>query len=511
MDALTAARTLLPAWVGATLWLLPLGFGATGYLVTRLVLARALPALPAEPWTERARLLFPARQLAQRSRLLHLSGAIVLSAATLSAWATPWTAPRLLLTLAAAWAGPLLASLQLEGRLRGLALPVLVRSWLTLAVVLFGALYVIAGFSALRSATQGPLQWAVSAAGFCAAVFVGTGGSSMLGALLGVVRPARPRVRAAVERAAARLGVRCRAVLELDWAQANALAFPLLRRVAFSTAAVELLDDAELEAVAAHELGHLDEPLPLRAFRPLVLVLLAFVVFVEPYLVTASLWSAAATLVGVLLVILVVRRVARRGEQHADAYAKDDGAYARALEKISRQNLLPLVLRRPGPHGDMWDRLVAAGRTFEVPKPAPPARPPRLASLVLLAAVAGPLTAGTLVALDEGDTPADARRRLALGDPSPWTLEVLARDAATAGRHGEAVTLYRAARQLSPDEPVFSAALARSLGDAGQCSQGRAELAELERLLVASPGLVTPEVVESAAWSVEQCERNHSR
>jgi len=505
MDALAAARDLLPAWVGATLWLAPLGLGAGGYGLTRLVLSRALPALPAEPWTERARLLYPVRALAQQSRLLHLAAAIALAVATRSAWATPWTAPRLLLTLAAAWAGPQLASLQLEGRLRGLALPVLLRSWLTLAVVLFGAVYVIVGFSALRSATEGPLRWVVSAVGFVSAVFVGTGGSSLVGALRGVVRPARPRVREAVERAAARLKVRYRAVLELDWAQANALAFPLFRRVAFSTAAAELLDDAELEAVAAHELGHLDEPLALRAFRPAVVVLMAFVVFVEPYLVTASLTSTAATLAVTLLLILVVRRVARRGEQHADSYAKDDGAYARALEKISRHNLLPLVLRRPGAHGHMWDRLVAAGRTFEVPRPAPPDRPPRLASLVLLAAVVAPLTAGAMVQLDEGGTADDARRRLAVGDASAWTVEVLARDAATAGRYDEAATFYRAARQLSPDEPFFAVALAITQGNAGRCSEARATLNRADALVDAHPGRVKPEDVENAHLAVEQC------
>src|SRR6185295_17187184 len=85
--------------------------------------------------------------------------------------------------------------------------------------------------------------------------------------LLGFVRPASPRLAGLIAEAAARTSVKVHAVVELRTSVANALAFPTTGMIAFTTGALESLDDAQIVAVAAHELGHLAEPLGLRLLR----------------------------------------------------------------------------------------------------------------------------------------------------------------------------------------------------------------------------------------------------
>ena len=110
---------------------------------------------------------------------------------------------------------------------------------------------------------------------------------------------------------------------ELDWLMANALAFPLGNLLVFSTVLVEQFTGAEIEAIAHHEVGHLRESWPTKLMRPLALVVVMGLVLAAPELMTGGTLALAAAVAGLLIVIVVVRRVGRHAETAADAHAHD--------------------------------------------------------------------------------------------------------------------------------------------------------------------------------------------
>jgi Zn-dependent protease with chaperone function len=229
------------------------------------------------------------------------------------------------------------------------------------------------------------------------------GGGFHLSRALGLVRPAPPRLAAAVDRAAATAGVQPAGVHLIARAWANAYAFPLLGRIAFTPWAVEVLDDAELEAIAAHELGHLAESPRDRWLRA-----------VPGALVLPLLWAMFAggrqngalpliLLAAFVPLLMAVRRLRARGELHADRaghghHAEDAAVYARALERLYAANLTPAVLAVKRVHPHLYDRMTAAGSAPSYPRPAAPSR--RSARTGLAAALL--VTVGAIVALRVG-------------------------------------------------------------------------------------------------------------
>lgn len=503
MDELAAARALLPWWVRLAPWLYGPALGVVGYLATRLVL-RPPAESAGTPWWERARVLFPVRQLGLSVRIVILAVALVVAVGSTRVWVTtnegrfPWT-------VVWAWVGPLVAALQFEARLRGLAFKTALRSWASLGIVSFSGVYAIVLFSGL-AARDGVAGWVAGLSGVALVAWLGSGGGVMVARRLGLVHAASPKVAGAVERASVRLGIPYRDVLELDWMVANALALPLARRILFTRTAASALEDDELEAVAAHELGHVAEPFALRVFRPAIIISLAAVALIAPRFVR-SLEGLGLVFLGLVVVLVVARFAVRWAERHADAHAKDEeGVYARALEKIYALNLVPAVLRRGGAHGHLYDRLVAAGRTPDWPRPPPPPRPPLGSRLLLgltVVAVSLPMAIGITM---RPVTAEEARWALALGSDSGWTVELLARDASTDGRPDDALTLYRAARHLSPHEPFLRGALVVALYNAGHCDEAIAELSQLE-LDVTTLSLRSDEqeALEFARTAVSSC------
>jgi Zn-dependent protease with chaperone function len=503
MSAVDEAMQALPGWVSWLLWLVPLYLASSGYVLTRVFTARAAGALPDSPWTERARQSFPVRMLARMIRLLHVAVALVAVSMSASAQVGRLPAARLLTTLVFAYGGALVAALPIDARIQREKRAAVVRSWFATTVLLFAPIHALLGFWALEVASAGATRIVIGITGFTVVTLLGLGFGSSLAELTGIARPARESLQGAVNRTAARLGVRCSRILELDSVFCNAFAFPLTRKIAFTVKAAEILDDSELEAVAAHELGHLDEPLVMRAFRPLLIVVVAFTLLIAPLCWTQTLERTGITLVTMLAIILVARRIARRAEQHADSYASDNGAaYVRALEKLSRQNLMPLVSTRPGPHGHTWDRMIAAGLAPSLPRPAPPRTPSfavrfAVAFLTLLPlGLAGGLRSGHA-------TPGEARLAIALGEVTPMAFEVLARTAANEERFDEAATFYRAAVALAPPNPFYGMALVITLGNGGHCEEARRELDALEAL--ADPEDLT--IRKSAELSIARCQQ----
>ncbi len=232
------AESLLPWWVVWGPWVWGPAFALLGGGAVALMLRRTtLP--PPEPWTERARAVHPLRLLAGMARVM-----VFVAVMFQIALNVPGTEHLLrdAVTVLIAFVGTLLPAVRFEGRLAGrTALWPGVRSVLARWVLI----------SALVPVLGGPLVVAAVAPQWKLPVVVASGASLLLWSfgvnlwlarVLGLARTAGPKLRAAVERASARLNVRCRQVLELDWLAGNALAFPLTRSVVFTQPMEALLE-----------------------------------------------------------------------------------------------------------------------------------------------------------------------------------------------------------------------------------------------------------------------------
>ncbi len=458
--------SLLPWWVR---WF-PLLAGlaafpyAWGMAALALRLGRPRPAeLPAEPWHERARALFPAlsaARLAQGLLPLLLGLAVLLLRGPSSAGPAGWLGP-LFATVLGTFAGALatrsfLVSVgeqrSVRAQLRGVASFLLVQ-WLLPLIALTGA--------AAGLGLGGPERLALLGVTWVLALVAGLGGGLFLARLLGLARPARPALRAAAQAAARASGCAPRFVWELELAQANALALPWLRAVAVTPRALDRLTPEELEAVLRHELGHLKESLAIRLTRTVV------VVVVVSGLLGAPLWAPGLSyyqlvpiLLAALVGLLLVRRLALRLEHHADAELGDDhAAYARALERIYADNLVPAVVgTKLKTHPELYDRMVAAGHAPSWPRPQPPPKRRAARRVVVLAAFI-PLYAMALVRFMPGDSLAPrSALSAALSGGDAEALFGLARGWLESGRRDEGRALALAVAEVERNRYGRSAA-----------------------------------------------------
>ena len=199
-----------------------------------------------------------------------------------------------------------------------------------------------------------------------------------IGSVLGLMRPASARLASIVEKTAERTVVQPRATYESVASVANAFALPLCQKLIVTDKALAVLTDNELAVVCAHEIAHLNEPFAVIALRVAgALFFLLPVIAIRPVLGSFGPIVLALMMLVMLTLQVVVRRVARRMEVRADAaghaHQAEEGAYARALERLYEANLVPAVLsgkRRVHPH--LYDRLLAAGVTPAYPRPLPP-------------------------------------------------------------------------------------------------------------------------------------------
>ena len=93
---------------------------------------------------------------------------------------------------------------------------------------------------------------------FCAAVvvviFFLRGGGILILRALGIVKPAPQALAEMVQHLAAQMNVRGSVkVFVLEWAQVNAVAWQVYRAIGFSRALIEVMDEQEVRAVAAHD------------------------------------------------------------------------------------------------------------------------------------------------------------------------------------------------------------------------------------------------------------------
>ena len=394
--ALAFVVSLAASWAGAGVALAPLRAAAP------------------TTWFDRARLAFPARATA-RFALLLLPFTFGIFAELFTAGETslrPWLAG--MAAALAAFAATFFVRVRVERAVHGK--PVgggeMLRGMAAFWAVLFPHV-LLTGVAAAVVGDELNAWAALVLAGTALSV-----GAAMLGTgvafarLVRLARPASEKAQRAVVAASATTGVRPRGVYELDLTIANAFALPAVGSLLFTPPLVRALDDAQLAAIARHELGHVSEPRSVVAVRVLsATVLFVALVAVRPILgpgPSASepwrLLAAALTLLGALAFTrLVGKPVAQRMEERADAIAAkgvpDDGTYARALEAVYAANLVPAVMNVRGAHPHLYDRMVSAGLTPSWPRPAPPSRPRlRAAMLVCLGiTIASIATAMSLV------------------------------------------------------------------------------------------------------------------
>lgn len=470
VDALDAARASLPGWVvWGPLVVYPIVAFLWSAAVTALMAVVAgWPSPPPrdEPehaWVERARRAYPARLVVALMVLF----APVISGVTAGLFAGDllpggWSALGAVAGLAA-FIGAALVSYWLERRLwLGLEPRRFLRGMVVAWILLRGPLLIVAGANIAAADHFDARTLSILIAAGVAFVVVLLGGGTHVCRRLGAIAPADEALMAIVSRTAERVGRRPRAVWVARTLQANAWALVSSQQVVVTERARDALSEEELAAVVAHELGHLAEPRGVVLARRARMLALLPLCAVRTVVASRGLWDGLALVVVVLGVVLLTRRLSRRMEQRADAIAHEhqgqEGVYARALEKLYRANLMPVVLPKSGgTHGHLYDRLVGAGAPPPYPRPRPPATARRrLASLVLIGATfALLLSRFVLVGYAAiGHDRSSLYTAAAIGGTDRRMLEHLAEDASARGEPTAAATFLRAADSLEIGDEI---------------------------------------------------------
>lgn len=204
------------------------------------------------------------------------------------------------------------------------------------------------------------------------------GGSVAILRRLGFLRPADDALQTAARDLASAQGLPLRFVMRMDLPMANAFAFPWTKDLGFTSATLNTLDEEELHTVISHELGHLRESLLTRWTRLTGLLAIAAIGLTP----AAAHSGRPGVVLSLFLAYVLVSRLASRihkrlevsADQHARHSEKEDGVYARALEKIHSISLIPAVLHPRSPYPSLYDRMTDAGVVPDFPRPAPPDR-----------------------------------------------------------------------------------------------------------------------------------------
>jgi Zn-dependent protease with chaperone function len=149
------------------------------------------------------------------------------------------------------------------------------------------------------------------------------------------------------------------------------------RDIIFSEGLLSTHPEEEIAAIGAHELAHLTEPRHVHRARLMIALGWFPLIFVRPAVHLFGPIAVTLLLLPIVLLPIYVRRLARQMEVRADSVASGNeqavGAYARALERLYRNNHIPAVMAsKRRAHPDLYDRLLAAGITPHYPRPKAP-------------------------------------------------------------------------------------------------------------------------------------------
>jgi Zn-dependent protease with chaperone function len=522
-DPIAAARELLPAW---TIWGNDVVFLAVSILfsavLTQLgtwIALRPCRAMHPREWYEQARLLFPARRVVPVSGLL-FSILIVICGFWLRHELSPF--PRTLLSLIAALVTGFLILIiyrQVDAHIGSSAVSLrdAVRSVATRVMLLMPHLVIAFAVMAVMPKQFDSKALLLLALTAILAAFFVAGGNLFTTRLVGLAHPASPRLADITVRASVRTGVTAKGVYEIDWRMVNAMAFPLAKRLAFTKRAVETLTDEELEAICAHEFGHLAEPMRIHFFRGAVAVTSAL--FFPAIVPTAESFGIAGMVV--LLCCLLAMNysfaaVSRRLEKRADAVATAaqpaDVAYARALEHLYSLNLIPAVSGlKCQTHPDLYDRMVASGVQPDFPRPPPPSRRRVMASLIIMLAPIPFAAAGFVAFVNsfgvEDVTPeTTVYITMVLQADEASCLGQLGKVRDEAGDLDQAAVFFRAASTIDCAAWEYPANLARTCLRANRWEDAEGALRDArERRSGADHSAVTDDWFREMEESIEAC------
>ncbi|MFO0680988.1 MAG: M48 family metalloprotease [Sandaracinus sp.] len=334
--------------------------------------------------------------------------------------------------------------------------------WLT------GPLLAAAAASTLPMVSrEGEVRWGVAALAALATCLGVAYGGPLLSVATLALRPASPALRALARRVAAREGIPWIFTLRLPTHGvpfANAAALPWARTMIVTDYIAELLAPEELEAVLAHEAGHLSEAPWVSACRLGAVATLLFATtsgarIADALSPGASAWVTWIGLLAAVPMVLLVLALARKMEERADAHARANvsaDALADALAALARDARMPLVTgrRHARMHPDLYDRICACGRDLG-PRPAPPNRRAGLiAGLVVSAGLVALPFAGDAATAIEPGTEVDLGASAAI-----WRLRVDPWDA-----HAMLALAWASASAHDPSRAAARVAEARRLG-----------------------------------------------
>lgn len=327
-----------------------------------------------EHWTERARLLFPARRNSFWQLLL--LGAI----ASLSTSAFFVEPPRFgIIVLVLTMAGGALGTYPMVREIRpGNSFRDWIKDIIGTWLLFFGvsiALVVCIIFMPPKFGLEVWLYYLLLVGFIC---WLHWGGALLPLRKLGIIEPAPEQLRHLVERVSLRMNIRVRQTWLWHSSMANAMAFPVTGDLIFTGRLLETMPTEEQEAVCAHELGHLSESRGIAAIRILGSLAATPVALLTPTLSTYRLPGIAVLLCLMVVLIKLSQLVARKMEVRADTAATQDSSgviYARALERLYEINQMPAVM--PGNnqvHPHLYDRMLAAGITPAYGRPKAPVK-----------------------------------------------------------------------------------------------------------------------------------------
>ncbi len=491
MTALDQVQATMPAWVRWTPApaAIVLAF-ANSWLLARasvwMAWGRRPPGLDGLHWTERARLTWPARvNLSQLSTIAPLGIAIAMFELPYALSAVPAAVPRVLAPLASLTAITLVYHRVVErARKRPTSFVTTARTLVERWLFWYPHVLLIVLAALAMPADFGPATGAAVAATAAGLVGLHFGAAIRVARLFGLIGPPSPRAVEAVARVAGTVGMAAPATYELRSEIGSAAALPWARAVLISTRALALLTESQLEAVIAHELGHLSESRGVRFVRLAATLLLLPLALLRPVAASFSFALAVILATAVVIALLPMQQLRRRLEQRADRLAVETvesaGVYASALLRLYVDAEIPAVLGQTTGHPELYDRLLAAGLTPGFARPAPPPRrgqrvPSVIVAVALVAGILGsPGTYADLPFLPHG-----ARARpwlpIALTGGTADQLAAIGAARSAAGEPSEAEIFYRAALEVR-DWWGYRDGLVFALAARGQCDRARAEL-----------------------------------
>lgn len=323
-------------------------------------------------WTERCRILWPARRT---NAILILYVPLLLAAgSSLASEADLWNlAPRWLAASAGAVGAGWFVTRQLHPG-------ILLRSWLHDVaigwVLRLGIWLVLLGVGFSMPDQLNSRAW-LMLGGVIVLMVVWPFMALHVLRWFGIIRPAGERLQKIVADCVRDSGPRVRHLWQASGVVANAFALPLSGTLVFFDRLMETLTDEEVAAICSHELGHLAESKRVLIGRYFGAMAVLPLLLIKP---AVHQWEFPGAFAMVLVMIIwsrLSRRLVHLMESRADAIASHqqagEGVYARALEKIYQVNHLPAVM--PGnrsTHPHLYDRMLAAGTTPGFPRPRAP-------------------------------------------------------------------------------------------------------------------------------------------